>query len=138
MRQERQGTLCQSLHNMFIIIFITKLIVVNGFVADEDPCRSQLWLNSPWLCNLHNGRIFSQSNDWQLVRNMPSRSSGWKGVLWLDFRHFKAEERKVWEAVVECCSGSSLFTVVSYLPSKQRVPNPGYTAHTQPCLVSNR
>lgn len=61
---------------MFIIIFITKLIVVNGFVADEDPCRSQLWLNSPWLCHLHNGRIFSQSNDWQLVRNMPSRSSG--------------------------------------------------------------
>lgn len=76
MRKERQGTLCQSLHNMFIIIFITKLIIVNGFVADEDPCRSQLWLNSPWLCHLYNGGIFSQSNNWQLVRNMPSCSSG--------------------------------------------------------------
>lgn len=60
---------------MFIIIFITKLILVNGFVADEEPCRSQLWLNSPWLCCLHNERIFSWSNYWQLVRNMPSCSS---------------------------------------------------------------
>lgn len=38
----------------------------NSFVADEERCRSQLWLNSPWLCHLHNGRTFSWSNYWQL------------------------------------------------------------------------
>lgn len=85
---------------MFIIIFSTKLIVVNGFAADEDPCRSQLWLNSPWLCYLHNGRIFSQSNDWQLVRNMPSRfwaapcTTPRRGILWLDLEAFQRRRKK--------------------------------------------
>lgn len=61
-----------------------------------------------------------------------------RGVLWLDFRHFKGEERSVLDAVVECFSGSSLFTMVSYHPSRPCMSSPGCTARTHPSLLSNR
>ena len=93
-----------------IIIVITKLILVNAFVADKEPCRSQLWLTltsfaSSIMAEFSHG-VITGSLSGICLFVPPLYYAPLKGKVseWLDFRYRREKRMKGLE-----CSSRVLF-----------------------------